>query len=271
MTHYAVGDIQGCYRELRIGLERIRFDDRHDTLWVAGDLVNRGPDSQATLAFLYNNRNSIRCVLGNHDLHLLALYYGQQESKRSDTLDDLLAHKDCDQWIAWLRQQPLCIYDKSLDFAMVHAGIAPSWTIDNALSYSAEVQQVLQSNKIEHFLQTMYGDEPNRWSEQLTGSERLRCITNHFTRMRICNQAQEIDLQYKGNIEAIPAGYTPWFDHPERNTAKQRIIFGHWAALNGHINNTNLFGLDTGCVWGQSLTFLQLDNLDLTIVSHGES
>ena len=153
---------------------------------------------------------------------------------------------------------------------MVHAGIAPSWNIDDALGYSAEIQQVLQGEDIEHFLASMYGDEPNRWSNSLTGIDRLRCITNHFTRMRICNANHEINLQYKDNLDKIPTGYSAWFSHPERKTAEQRIIFGHWAALNGHIKG-NLFGLDTGCVWGQSLTFLQLDNLALTAIKPGEA
>ena len=265
MTHYAVGDIQGCYQELRDGLDALEFDYDQDTLWVAGDLINRGPDSAATLDFLYQHRHCLRCVLGNHDLHFLARYFGQQKAKRSDTLNSVLTHKDCDKWVEWLRQQALFIHDEQLSFSMVHAGVAPSWTLSDAISYSTEIEQVLQSDGIELFLANMYGNEPKRWDPTLTGHERLRCITNHFTRIRSCNIDGDIDLQYKGDILSIPEGYLPWFSHPQRKTAKQRIIFGHWAALGGHIDN-NVFGLDSGCVWGLSLSFLQMDSLALTTI-----
>ncbi len=267
MTHYAVGDIQGCYAELMDVLDQVGFDPDEDVLWVAGDMVNRGPDSLATLAFLYQYRDSVQCVLGNHDLHLLAIYFGQRKSKGSDTIDEIIDAPQAEQWIDWLRHQPLCIYDEYNDFTMVHAGIAPQWTLAEALSYSREVEAVLQSDYIVDFLANMYGNKPAIWRDDLEGFDRLRCITNYFTRMRICDRNGKLDLDYKGDIPDIPPGYYPWFKHPQRQTAQQKIVFGHWAALGGHINNKNLFGLDSGCVWGQALTLMQLDTYDLTIAS----
>ena len=267
MTHYAVGDIQGCYHELMDVLEQVNFDPKNDCLWVAGDMVNRGPDSLATLKFLYRHRKSVRCVLGNHDLHLLAIYYGQRKPKASDTFETILNARQCDKWMGWLRQQPLCIYDEKVDYAMVHAGIAPQWTLEQALGYSEEVEAILQSDRIERFLKTMYGNDPDCWSNTLTGYDRLRCITNYFTRMRICNRAGALNLEYKGDLDDIPRGYYPWFKHPKRKTQCERIIFGHWAALGGHVNNKNLFGLDTGCVWGQALTLMELETHDLSIAT----
>lgn len=267
MTDYAVGDIQGCYHELMNLLEQVAFNPDHDRLWVAGDLVNRGPDSLATLKFLYQNRNSVQCVLGNHDLHLLAIYFGHRKAKSSDTFEEIIASKHSEKWINWLRQQPLCHHDPELNYTMVHAGIAPQWSLDQALAYSAEVENVLRSDDIDLFLANMYGNQPDTWSNKLTGTDRLRCITNYFTRIRICDSAGKLDLEYKNDLDNIPPDYFPWFKHPDRKTEQQRIIFGHWAALGGHVNNKNLFGLDTGCVWGQALTLLQMDTHDLFIAT----
>lgn len=267
MTHYAVGDIQGCYRELMDVLDQVDFNPRNDCLWVAGDMVNRGPDSLATLRFLYRHKDSVRCVLGNHDLHLLAIYYGHRQSKSSDTLNPILKSSKSEQWIDWLRQQPLCYHDESINYTMVHAGIPPQWSLTDALKYSAEVEKVLQSERIHRFLETMYGNEPELWDKNLTGNARLRCITNYFTRMRICKRSGQLDLNYKGDIDNIPRGYQAWFKQPGRKTRQQRIIFGHWAALGGYVDNKHLFGLDTGCAWGQALTLMRLDTHDLSIAT----
>lgn len=265
MADYAVGDIQGCFRELLAVLEQASFDLSRDRLWLAGDLINRGPDSESTLAFLYQHRKSIRCVLGNHDLHFLAIYYGIRKPRRSDTFDDILKSRHCDDWADWLRSLPLCLHDAELNYTLVHAGIAPQWTLAQALKYSAEVEAILQSDKIELFLNQMYGDEPSLWDSSLTGYERLRCITNYFTRMRLVDQYGALDLAFKGGMEQIPRGYYAWFKHPQRQTKKERIIFGHWAALDGHVDNQYLFGLDTGCVWGGTLTMMDMKNHNLFI------
>ena len=267
MTQYAVGDIQGCYHELMDCLDQVAFNPSNDFLWVAGDMVNRGPDSLATLQFLYQHRNSVRCVLGNHDLHLLAIYFGHRKAKPSDTAASILDASDSDELIHWLRQQALCIHDDAINFTMAHAGIAPQWTLKEALNYSAEVEAVLKTDAIHPFLMNMYGNTPDTWHDDLTGTDRLRCITNYFTRMRICNDDGKLDFIYTGDTNNIPKGYQPWFEQANRKTQQQRIIFGHWAALNGHIDNEHLFGLDTGCVWGQTLTLMQLDNYHLTIAN----
>ena len=260
MTQYAVGDIQGCYTELMDCLNQVNFNPDQDCLWVAGDMVNRGPDSLATLAFLYENRNSLRCVLGNHDLHLLAIYFGHRQAKSSDTVDQILSHPDCDHWMEWLRQQPLCQYDSHNQYFMSHAGLPPQWSIKQALSYSEEIASVLNSEAIDAFLATMYGNTPSHWQTDLSGTDRLRCITNYFTRMRICDIKGGLEFDYKGSLADIPAGYYAWFKHPHRQSINDRIIFGHWASLGGYTDNNTLFGLDTACVWGQHLTLMQLDN-----------
>jgi len=265
MTHYAVGDIQGCYEELRELLKRVAFNPRRDHLWVVGDLVNRGPDSAATLKFLYNNRDSVSAVLGNHDLALLAIYYGHRTPKRGDTIDDILSASQCKRWMNWLRTLPLCYYNKTQGYAMVHAGIAPQWTLRKALALSFEVEQVLQSKNIDAYLSVMFGNEPATWQENLTGTDRLRCITNYFTRMRIVNRYGALQLNYKGDLQTIPKNHYAWFNHPQRKTANQRILFGHWASLGGHVRNKKLYGLDTGCVWGGHLTLMNLDTNDFTI------
>ncbi len=260
MTDYAVGDIQGCYDELCELIEQVAFDPACDRLWVVGDMINRGPGSRDTLAFLYEHRHSVVAVLGNHDLHLLAIYYGYRKVKRSDTVTDILESPDIEQWVGWLRSLPLCHYEADTDWLMVHAGLAPQWTVADALARSREIEQLLQGDDIEHFLSTMYGDEPERWNDALEGPARWRCITNHFTRMRIIADDGRLDLAYKSNLEDIPAGYQPWFEHPERQTRQQRIVFGHWAAIGGRFEHP-VYAIDTACVWGERLSLLQLDNL----------
>ncbi len=247
-------------------LDRVSFDPSNDKLWVVGDMVNRGSGSLETLHFLYQHRSSIRCVLGNHDLHLLAVHFGQRKLTASDTLDEILNADDINLWVDWLRQQPLCLHYSKTNFTMVHAGIAPQWNLQDALIYSAEIEAVLQSDNIGEFLATMYGNEPLIWDNKLVGNARLRCITNYFTRMRICNRQGQLDLNYKGGLEHIPEGYMAWFDHPNRKTQNERIVFGHWAALEGQLSSRNIFGLDTACVWGRSLTLMRMEKLSFTTV-----
>lgn len=258
MSVYAVGDIQGCLKPLQALLIHIHFNPSKDTLWVAGDLINRGPESLETLRFLYYLRDSIQVVLGNHDLHLLATAAGYRKPTPSDTLKEIIDAPDRDILLEWLRYQPLVHHDKHLGYTMVHAGIPPQWSISQALLLSAEVENALQGKKIHSFFKNMYGNEPNTWHKNLKGSERLRLITNYFTRMRFCDKNGKLEL--KSKTETAPDGFSPWFSHRSRKTIKDNIIFGHWAALNGITNTPNLFALDTGCVWGGELTMMRLED-----------
>lgn len=260
MATYAIGDIQGCLEPLQCLLQEIDFNPSKDKLWLAGDLINRGPDTLETLRFLYRLRDSITIVLGNHDLHFIAVYYGLRKRGKNDTLDELLRAPDCADLVYWLRQQKLVHYDPRLNFTMVHAGIPPQWDLSEALAHAREVENVLQTDKIETFLSGMYGNLPNRWNDNLTGVDRLRLITNYFTRMRFCSAEGELELQTKESVDAAPIGFAPWFSFEDRKTWDQRILFGHWAALEGRTDVENVYALDTGCVWGGSLTALRLED-----------
>ncbi len=261
MATYAVGDIQGCLKPLLRLLKRAQFNPSQDKLWVAGDLVNRGPESLETLRYLHSLGDIVTCVLGNHDLHLLAVAYDHRSPTKNDTFHDILDAPDKDILLNWLRQQKLVHHDPTLGFTMVHAGIPPQWSLKKALAYSAEVEQVLQSSAIESFLPEMYGNEPAKWKKSLTGNERLRTITNYFTRMRFCKPGGRLDLTSKQGPGQHPLGYAPWFAHPQRKTANDRIVFGHWAALEGKVKTPNVYALDTGCVWGGKLSMLRLEDL----------
>jgi bis(5'-nucleosyl)-tetraphosphatase (symmetrical) len=260
MATYAIGDIQGCLESLQCLLKKIDFNPACDRLWLAGDLINRGPDSLATLRFLYSLRDSINIVLGNHDLHFLAVALGVRPAGQYDTLSELLVAEDSAQFIHWLRQQKLVHYDEQLGFAMVHAGIPPQWDIHQALAYSREVEAVLQSHYAQDFLANMYGNSPKRWKNKLIGHDRMRMITNYFTRMRFCTRDGELELQTKESAAAAPLGYAPWFSFAERKTQGYKLVFGHWAALEGQTGVANVYALDTGCVWGGALTALRLED-----------
>ena len=263
MATYAVGDIQGCLLPLQQLLASVNFDPQKDKLWLVGDLINRGPHSLETLRFIYAMRDSVITVLGNHDLHLLAVAHGQRKPSRSDTLSEILAADDSVEMLQWLRRQPLLYSDKELGFTLVHAGIPPNWNLKQAHQYAREVETVLRSKHYESFLAKMYGNEPNIWSDQLQGVARWRMITNYFTRMRLCNSEGELELTYKGGLNGGPAQYAPWFMHPDRKTSDQKIIFGHWAALEGHAPADNVYPLDTGCVWGGKMTMMRLEDEQL--------
>ncbi|CAN7213998.1 MULTISPECIES: symmetrical bis(5'-nucleosyl)-tetraphosphatase [Pseudomonas] len=261
MTVYAVGDLQGCLDPLKCLLERVAFDTARDRLWLVGDLVNRGPKSLETLRFLYAMRDSLVCVLGNHDLHLLAAAHNAERLKKSDTLREIIEAPDAADLLEWLRQQKLMHYDEQRDIAMVHAGIPPNWTLAKALKRAAEVEEVLRDDvRLPLFLDGMYGNEPAKWDGDLQGIARLRVITNCFTRMRFCKADGTLDLKSKEGIDTAPPGYAPWFSHAERKTRGQKIIFGHWAALEGKCDEPGLFALDTGCVWGGAMTLLNVDS-----------
>lgn len=261
MSVYAVGDLQGCLQPLQCLLKEVAFDPAKDRLWLVGDLVNRGPQSLATLRFLYAMRDSLICVLGNHDLHLLAVAHNRERLKKADTLQEILDAPDRDELLNWLRQQPLLHYDAERDTLLVHAGIPPQWTLSKALKRAAEVQDALRDDtRLPLFLEGMYGNQPARWDKGLRGIERLRVITNYLTRMRFCSADGSLDLKSKEGVDSAPAGFAPWFSYANRKTRKHKIIFGHWAALEGRCNEANLFALDSGCVWGGAMTLLNLDS-----------
>ncbi|RON10441.1 bis(5'-nucleosyl)-tetraphosphatase (symmetrical) [Pseudomonas brassicacearum] len=260
MATYAVGDLQGCLEPLQCLLKRVAFDPAKDYLWLVGDLVNRGPQSLETLRFLYSIRESLVCVLGNHDLHLLAAGYNIERLRKADTLREILDAPDRKELLEWLRQQKLMHYDEQRGIALVHAGIPPQWSLRKALKCAAEVEEALRDDsRIAPYLDGMYGNEPVKWDGDLKGVTRLRVITNYFTRMRFCTSDGKLDLKSKEGLGTAQPGYAPWFAHPERKTRGQKIIFGHWAALEGKCNEPGLFALDTGCVWGGSMTLMNVD------------
>jgi bis(5'-nucleosyl)-tetraphosphatase (symmetrical) len=268
MSIYAIGDLQGCYDELQMLLEKIQFDPTYDTLWFTGDLVNRGPKSLDCLRFVKNLGDKAVTILGNHDLHLLAVAAEVCQQADGDTLDDILKAHDRDELLGWLRQQPLLHYDSHLNYVLVHAGIAPAWNLVTAQRLAREVEVQLRTSDSE-LLAQLYGDQPACWEESLTGVARWRCIINYFTRMRFCTAGGCLDLKFKGEIDDAAADLLPWFKMPNRQTEQQRIIFGHWAALQGNANTENVFALDTGCVWGQSLTAMRLeDQAKISLPAH---
>ncbi len=262
MATYAIGDIQGCYDSLVKLLDQINFNEKSDTLWFAGDIVNRGPKSLETLRFI-NNLPNKRIVLGNHDIHLIALAYGHPfEGKH--TMQDILKAPDKEELIEWLCQQPLAYYDKELDFLMVHAGVIPQWNITDILNHSKEFETLLLQPKLRSELCIkLYGDEPSTWSDKLSGWERIRFIVNVLTRIRYCYSDGRLELNHKGPIGTQPTNSLPWFYLDNRKTKNNNIIFGHWASLEGKANTPNIFALDTGCLWGGKLTALRLEDKKL--------
>ena len=255
MTRYAVGDLQGCDEELRALLARLKFSPDRDQLWFVGDLVNRGPASLATLRLVHALRANATVVLGNHDLHLLAIAHGARRGRSSDTLDELLAAKDREPLLDWLLEQPLAHAEGS--DLMVHAGVVPQWTVALTLSLAAEVSAALRRDPAALFRQ-MYGNEPDRWDERLAGAERVRFVINVLTRMRVCTADGRVDISLKGEPPPAPSPLRPWFEHERRATRDARVIFGHWSAL-GLVRRPGIVGLDTGCVWGGALTAFDLD------------
>lgn len=263
MATYAVGDVQGCLEPLKYLLEQVAFDPARDRLWLVGDLVNRGPQSLETLRFLYGIRESLVCVLGNHDLHLLAVGQNIERLKKADTLREILEAPDSADLLEWVRQQKLMHYDEQRDIALVHAGIPPQWSLRKALKCATEVEEALHDdNRFAPYLDGMYGNEPVKWNSDLKGAARLRVITNYFTRMRFCTSDGKLDLKGKEGIDTAPPGYAPWFAHKERKTKGLKIIFGHWAALEGQCNEPGLFALDSGCVWGGAMTLMNVDTFE---------
>ncbi|MDD2775847.1 MAG: symmetrical bis(5'-nucleosyl)-tetraphosphatase [Gallionella sp.] len=260
MATYAIGDIQGCYLELQSLLKTIAFDPAHDQLWFVGDLVNRGPQSLEVLRLVKSLGNAAITVLGNHDLHLLAVATGVAKIHHGDTLDEVLSAPDCDELLTWLRHRPLL--HVAGQFVMVHAGLLPDWTIKQASKLAREVEATLRSDDYVTFFQQMYGNQPNAWNAKLRGNKRRRLIINAMTRMRICNELGEMEFKFKGEVEHIPAGYQPWFTLPQRASRDETIIFGHWSAL-GLLMQNNVIALDTGCLWGGTLTAIRLEDQEI--------
>jgi bis(5'-nucleosyl)-tetraphosphatase (symmetrical) len=255
VTRYAIGDVQGCDEELRALLERLRFSPDRDRLWFVGDLVNRGPGSLATLRLVRSLADNALVVLGNHDLHLLAIAHGSHRRRRSDTLDELLDAPDRDALLEWLITRPLAHHEAG--DLMVHAGVVPQWTVALTVQLAREVESALRREPRALF-DRMYGDEPDRWDPALSGISRLRFAINVLTRLRVCTADGRVDLAMKGEPPAPPSPLRPWFEIPGRATRDARIIFGHWSAL-GLVRKPGVVGLDTGCVWGGTLTALDLD------------
>lgn len=258
MAVYAIGDIQGCYDELRKLLDKLGFDQARDQVWFTGDLVNRGPKSLKVLRFVRSLGDRAVTVLGNHDLHLLAAAEFPIRRRSKDTLKNIYKAKDHEELIDWLRHRPMMHYDPKLDYVLVHAGLSPQWDLKTALAAAAELEHMLASGRYLKFLKRMYGNEPSRWSRKLKGWNRLRYITNCFTRMRYCQRNGTLELTRSGRPGHRDKKYLPWFRVPDRENKNLRIVFGHWSTL-GPVKDKNIFPLDTGCVWGGSLTALRLD------------
>ena len=257
MATYAIGDIQGCYDEMRRLLDTIGFEPAQDRLWLVGDLVNRGPQSPEVLRYLRGLGDRAISVLGNHDLHLLVVAAGVRKPHRGDTLDALLAAPDRDELLDWLRRQRLMHAGEG--YAMVHAGLLPQWSIAQALALAREVETALQGPDYGEFLSRMYGNTPVQWRDDLAGYDRLRVIVNAMTRLRLCTPEGVMEFTHKTGLADAPAGYLPWFDVPGRASSDTPVLFGHWAAL-GLLLRQDALGLDSGCVWGRRLTAVRLED-----------
>jgi bis(5'-nucleosyl)-tetraphosphatase (symmetrical) len=261
---HLIGDLQGCCDAFDRLLARIDFSPSRDHLYLLGDLVNRGPQSLRTLERLTSFGASATCLLGNHDLHLLAVAHGVRRLHKGDTFGDILDHPRREHWLAWLRQQRLAVQAEG--WLMVHAGVLPQWTAAQTLAEAAVVEALLRSAELPAFLKVMYGNAPDRWDERLQGPERWRLVINALTRARLCSADGTLDFVVKENIAAAPPGLYAWFDVPGRLTEGVPIAFGHWSTL-GAVERNDLLALDTGCVWGGALTAARVDGGRRELVS----
>lgn len=251
MALYLIGDVQGCDTALGRLLDEIAFSASRDTLVLLGDLVNRGPQSLAVLRRMMALDGSAHCLLGNHDLHLLAVAHGVRKPHRNDTLDDILKAPDRETLLGWLRGRPLALQMQG--WLLVHAGVLPQWDAAQTLALASELEAGLRGPDGGVFLSNMYGNEPDRWSDDLQGLDRLRVIVNALTRLRFCSADGVMEFETKDSAASAPQGFMPWFDVPRRRSEGSRIAFGHWSTL-GAVSRTGLLALDTGCVWGGCLT-----------------
>jgi bis(5'-nucleosyl)-tetraphosphatase (symmetrical) len=257
MSHYVVGDIQGCYAEFAQLLDMLAFDPACDRIWLVGDLVNRGPDSLSVLRHVKSLGPAATTVLGNHDLHLLIVAAGHRTAHRRDTLSAILEAPDRDELLDWLRRRPLVVHEG--DLLLVHAGLLPSWTPADAVAFAREVEMALASSAYDDFLGGLYGDEPARWDNGLAGHDRWRVIVNACTRLRFCSADDTMEFKEKRGAEHAPAGFAPWFAHPERKSAGVTVLCGHWSTLD-LMFAPNVMMLDSGCLWGGTLSAVRLDD-----------
>ncbi len=257
MATYAIGDIQGCYKTLRRLLDRISFHRKSDRIFLVGDLVNRGPDSLDVLRWAVELGDRVISVLGNHDLHLLAIAAGVSVGRRQKTLDKVLRAKDCDVLLEWLRNRPLLYREGRL--AVVHAGILPAWSVDVAAKHARKVEKIIRGKKFADLMRYCYKEPAFVWNDGLEGLERHAVVLNAFTRMRLCRSLYEMDLNFAGTPEEGPRGEKPWFQVGGRKAEDHTIIFGHWASMGLHVTQ-NVIALDSGCVWGGSLTAMRLED-----------
>ncbi|MBS1169351.1 MAG: apaH [Burkholderiaceae bacterium] len=257
MSTYAIGDLQGCLLQTKSLLKRIHAATSDATLYFVGDLVNRGPSSLQTLRHVRQLGEQAKVVLGNHDLHLLAAAHGIRRVREEDGLLEILNAPDRDQLLDWLRTRPLALQENGHLF--VHAGVLPQWSMDKTLALAREVETVLQGPHWVDFLREMYGNQPAKWDDGLTGTDRLRCIVNALTRLRFCTSDGEMEFATSSGVDTAPPGFMPWFEVPNRNTQDVTVVFGHWSTL-GLLLRPKLIALDTGCVWGGKLTAVRLED-----------
>ena len=260
MATYAIGDIQGCFTELVALLEKINFNEEQDKLWFVGDLVNRGSASAKVIRFIKSLKNNPIVVLGNHDLHLLAVAEECQKIRPQDTFQDVLDSPDKQELLDWLKKCKFLHHDEQLNYVLSHAGIPPQWNLEQAKEYAAELEELFLNNRYREFLPHMYGNFPDIWEDDLKGWDRYRFMINAFTRMRYCDVKGRLNLTEKGPVASISAELYPWYEVPNREKIEANIVFGHWAALKGNSNNRKIFAIDTGCAWGHELTALCLED-----------
>jgi bis(5'-nucleosyl)-tetraphosphatase (symmetrical) len=264
MSTYAIGDLQGCFSELQDLLDKVNFDETNDRLWFVGDLVNRGPESLECLQFVKSLGDNARTVLGNHDLHLLAVINEVRTPHRKDTFDEILNTENSEELINWIKQQSLLVNEPELNFTMIHAGLPPQWALAQAIELAQETETLLQSNQFEDFIQNMYGDQPDTWSDTLENNDRHRFIINAFTRIRYCDANGKLNLKEKAPPGSQDETLIPWYALPNRKTKNEKLIFGHWSTIHfGNENNFkqyNVYPMDTGCLWGGELTAMRLED-----------
>ena len=271
--NYVIGDVQGCFEALKALLKTIQFDPDQDFIWFAGDLVARGENSLGALRFIKKlvERNAAATVLGNHDLTLLAAARGIKAIKDKDNIRDVIDAIDSDDLIDWLRKQPLCVFPNATT-VLTHAGIPTNWTAEQTAALSAEVEAVIAADDfdvVDAFLKEMYGKEPTLWSDELTGHARLRCIVNYLTRMRLTDSTGRLEFSFKDSLsDPMPEGFKPWFEFASQAAQTHKVVFGHWAALQGKTISDSIQNVDGGCVWGHQLMAYRLEDEALFAVDN---